>query len=253
MNRPGWINTLLCLPVLLWATLPIRGGEYCSPDDESNGAQNVAGTAFPDSSPALSKGSATADPESATGFQNAIGSAESAIARADRLANLADRAARTAVLGQGSPMALPASVTGVPTATAGDPDLDRLIDTYATRHNLVPDLVRALIQVESNFNPLAVSPKGAQGLMQLMPETARRYGVRDIFNPEENLSGGIRYLSDLLRMFNGNLPLTVSAYNAGENLVAKIQKIPDYPETREYVTRVAGIFDFRRSPYLRMP
>jgi len=253
MNRPAAINTVLCLPLLFWATLPIRGGDFCSPDDESNGVQNVAGTSVPDPSSVPSKVPSTAATESVTGFQNAIGSAESAIARADRLANLADRAAQMAVSGQGSAVTFAASALGATPGTAGDPDLDRLIDSYATRHNLVPDLVRALIKVESNFNPLAVSPKGAQGLMQLMPETARRYGIRDIFNSEENLSGGIRYLSDLLRMFNGNLPLALSAYNAGENLVVKIQKVPDYPETRDYVSRIAGIFGVQRSPYLQMP
>jgi soluble lytic murein transglycosylase-like protein len=126
---------------------------------------------------------------------------------------------------------------------------DTLISRYAARYNLEPDLLRALIKVESDFNPSAVSPKGAGGLMQLMPDTAWRYGVRNIFDAEQNIAGGTRYFSDLLQMFNGNIPLALSAYNAGENLVARIQRIPDYEETRAYVSRIGHLFDFQRSAY----
>jgi Transglycosylase SLT domain/Domain of unknown function (DUF4124) len=117
-----------------------------------------------------------------------------------------------------------------------------LVEKYNLgRYNLGPDFVRAVIKVESNFNPRAVSSKGALGLMQLMPATARRFGVRNVYNPEENLEGGIQYLSFLLDMFNGDVNLTLAAYNAGENIVQKLKAIPPYRETREYVQRISGI------------
>ena len=109
------------------------------------------------------------------------------------------------------------------------------------RYNLGPDFVRAVIKVESNFNPNAVSQKGALGLMQLMPATARRFGVRNVYNPEENLEGGIQYLNFLLDTFNGDVNLTLAAYNAGENIVQKLKAIPPYRETRDYVRRISDI------------
>lgn len=100
-------------------------------------------------------------------------------------------------------------------------------------------LVHAVIAVESAHNPKARSPKGAAGLMQLMPETARRYGVRDIWDPRDNIRGGVRYLRDLLMMFNDNLSLALAAYNAGEGAVMQAgNRIPPFPETRDYVPRV---------------
>jgi hypothetical protein len=109
------------------------------------------------------------------------------------------------------------------------------------RFNLGPDFVRAVIKVESNFNPNAVSHKGALGLMQLMPATARRFGVRNVYNPEENLEGGIQYLTFLLDTFKGDVNLTLAAYNAGENIVQKLRAIPPYRETRDYVRRISDI------------
>ncbi|MDD5543374.1 MAG: transglycosylase SLT domain-containing protein [Acidobacteriia bacterium] len=109
------------------------------------------------------------------------------------------------------------------------------------RFNLGPEFVEAVITVESDFNPTAVSPKGALGLMQLMPETARRFGVRNVFNAEQNLEGGIQYLNFLLDLFHGDVNLTLAAYNAGENVVQKLRSIPPYRETREYVKRVGKI------------
>lgn len=114
-----------------------------------------------------------------------------------------------------------------------------LIAEVAQENKLSPALLHAVIAVESGYNPGARSPKGASGLMQLMPETARRYGVRDIWDPRENLRGGARYLSDLLGMFNNNLGLALAAYNAGEGAVIQYgNRIPPYPETRGYVPRV---------------
>lgn len=109
----------------------------------------------------------------------------------------------------------------------------------AKQYNIDPDLVKAVIKVESNFSSTAVSQKGAVGIMQLMPETARDYSVNDPFNPTENINGGTRYLKELMEMFNGNLRLALAAYNAGQNAVIKYGfRIPPYAETIDYVERV---------------
>jgi soluble lytic murein transglycosylase-like protein len=113
---------------------------------------------------------------------------------------------------------------------------------------LEPQLLVAVISTESGFRAKAVSAKGAQGLMQLMPATARRLGVTDPFDPEQNVRGGARYLTELLRLFNGDLPLALAAYNAGENAVLKHGRaIPPYPETRQYVARVMEKYNALRS------
>jgi len=109
-------------------------------------------------------------------------------------------------------------------------------EKHATRHELSPDFVRAVIQAESAFNPYARSPKGAMGLMQLMPATARRFNVADPYNPQANIEGGIKYLRVLLDRFPERLAL--AAYNAGEAAVERFRGIPPYAETRDYVTRV---------------
>lgn len=103
-------------------------------------------------------------------------------------------------------------------------------------------LVAALIRVESNFNPRAVSPKGAQGLMQLMPSTQADLGVRDPFSPEENIRGGVRYLRWLLDAFQGDLELTLAAYNAGIRRVREVQAVPPIPETQRYVARILALY-----------
>jgi hypothetical protein len=105
-------------------------------------------------------------------------------------------------------------------------------------NNIRPDLVRAVIQVESGFNPRAVSPKGAQGLMQLMPATARRFGVSDSFDARQNVMAGTQYLRVLLDQFQGDVSLAVAAYNAGENAVLRYGGIPPYKETRGYVAKI---------------
>ncbi|MBI3940713.1 MAG: lytic transglycosylase domain-containing protein [Acidobacteria bacterium] len=117
---------------------------------------------------------------------------------------------------------------------------DGFITGQAAAYGVDPDLVRAVIAVESGFNPLAVSRRGAVGLMQLIPSTARRFGVRNIFHPEQNIEGGIRYLRFLLDTFNNDLKLTLAAYNAGENIVRRLGGIPNYPETLAYIRRVTG-------------
>jgi soluble lytic murein transglycosylase-like protein len=108
----------------------------------------------------------------------------------------------------------------------------------AGRYGLDPNLVEAVIATESNFNPWAVSSKGARGLMQLMPSTARRFGVKNIHDPSENIQGGVQYLRYLLDLFGGDLVLTLAAYNAGEGVVQNLGRVPNYQETRQYVDRV---------------
>jgi len=103
-------------------------------------------------------------------------------------------------------------------------------------------LIKAMIHVESGFNPYAVSRKGAKGLMQLMPQTALRMNVLNIYNPKENIEGGVRYLKYLLSLFNNDLRLSLAAYNAGENLVNELRSIPPYRETVDYIRRVLGYY-----------
>lgn len=114
-----------------------------------------------------------------------------------------------------------------------------LVASVAKEQGIDPALLHAVITVESGYNPKARSPKGAAGLMQLMPDTARRYQVSDIWDPRQNVNGGARYLRDLLATFNNNLGLALAAYNAGENAVIGYgNRIPPYAETRSYVPRV---------------
>lgn len=119
----------------------------------------------------------------------------------------------------------------------------------AERYGVPESLIRAVIRVESAFNPRAVSRKGAQGLMQLMPETAAVLGVRNAFDPRENIDGGVRHLRGLLERF-GDLHLALAAYNAGEQAVLTYGGIPPYPETRDYVTRVLALSGAHGSPDL---
>ena len=117
-----------------------------------------------------------------------------------------------------------------------------LIHRLAQQYSVDPHLVQAIITVESNFDPHAVSRAGAQGLMQLMPDTAARYRVEDPFDPHANIEGGIRYLRDLLRLFPSDLRHVLAAYNAGEGTVQQYGGIPPYPETQRYVERVLTLY-----------
>lgn len=120
-------------------------------------------------------------------------------------------------------------------------DLAKLVRALAPEFRLEPELVLAVIRVESNFNPNAVSPKNAQGLMQLIPETAERFGVRDAWDPEQNLRGGMAYLRWLLDHFEGDLRLALAGYNAGEGAVERHQGVPPFAETQDYVRRITAM------------
>jgi soluble lytic murein transglycosylase-like protein len=124
---------------------------------------------------------------------------------------------------------------------------ERIISEAATRHGLDPDLIRAIIQIESGGIPDARSSKGAIGLMQLMPETSLNLAVSNPFDPKANIWGGTKYLSQLLERFRGNLVLTLAAYNAGPEKVEKYGGIPPYPETRRYVRNVLNQWQKYRS------
>ncbi|HWP85994.1 MAG TPA: lytic transglycosylase domain-containing protein [Terriglobia bacterium] len=126
--------------------------------------------------------------------------------------------------------------------------LDALIEQAASRHDIDPDLIRAIVKVESDFNPYAVSRAGARGLMQLVPATARRFGVSNPFDPWANLDGGIRYLKHLLGMYNGDLHLTLAAYNAGENSVARFGGVPRFRETQNYLRKIAELYPLHNQP-----
>jgi transglycosylase-like protein with SLT domain len=127
-----------------------------------------------------------------------------------------------------------------PAAAFGSAELLELAAAAAYRHGLDPALVSAVVAVESGFEPQAVSPKGAQGLMQLMPRTAREMGVADPFDPAANLDGGSRYLSSLVARYDGDLTRALAAYNAGMGAVARHGGVPPYAETRRYVRKVLG-------------
>ena len=125
-----------------------------------------------------------------------------------------------------------------------------MIAKVAREQKVEPALLHAVVAVESAYNPRAKSPKGATGLMQLMPATAKRYGVTDLLNPVENLRAGARYLRDLLAMFDNNMRLALAAYNAGEGAVMRSgNAIPNYPETRAYVPRVLEHYESYRAQY----
>ncbi len=117
-------------------------------------------------------------------------------------------------------------------------DLRDVIDAIAAKHDVEGPLVHSVIKAESNYNPLALSPKGAQGLMQLIPSTARRFGVENSFNAQQNIEGGVKYLKFLMELYHNDYVKVIAAYNAGEAAVTKYGGIPPYAETRNYVQQV---------------
>jgi soluble lytic murein transglycosylase-like protein len=125
--------------------------------------------------------------------------------------------------------------------TTGSARLDQLIRENGARHGVDPYLIFCVMEHESHFRTRAVSPAGARGLMQLMPGTARRFGVRNVFDPAQNVAGGTRYLKELLKMWDGRVDLALASYNAGEGAVLKYGvKVPPYRETRNYVRLVGA-------------
>jgi soluble lytic murein transglycosylase-like protein len=121
-------------------------------------------------------------------------------------------------------------------------EINAAIDQAAARHNVDPSLVRSVIKVESNFNPNAVSRKGAMGLMQLMPQTARQLNVSNPFDPSQNVDAGVRHLKQLMESYKGDVKLTLAAYNAGQGAVARSNGIPHFAETRKYVSRITALY-----------
>jgi soluble lytic murein transglycosylase-like protein len=125
-----------------------------------------------------------------------------------------------------------------------------MIKSISARYRVNPKLVTAVIATESNFDELAISRTGAMGLMQLMPDTATHLGVRNPFDPKENIEGGVKYLRYLIERFNGDLELAVAAYNCGPTTVSKYGKIPPYGETRRYVKKVFDLYNGKKSMYI---
>ena len=129
-------------------------------------------------------------------------------------------------------------------------DIELLVQQWAPQYSVDPELVMALIAVESGFDPTAVSPKNAQGLMQLIPATAVRFGVKNVFNVIENLKGGLAYLRWLMAYFKGDVALVLAAYNSGEETVERYRGIPPYKETRDYVQRITSLYTKATHPYV---
>jgi soluble lytic murein transglycosylase-like protein len=125
----------------------------------------------------------------------------------------------------------------------------KLVNKLAPKYKIDANLAMAFIAVESNFNALATSPKNAQGLMQLIPETAERFGVKDAYKAEDNIKGGLAYLRWLLAYYKGDVELVAAAYNAGEGTVDKYKGVPPYPETRLYVKKIASLYNNLTHPY----
>ncbi len=130
-----------------------------------------------------------------------------------------------------------------PRAVFRKSDFDGLIRRIALSEGVDPQLIRGIVQVESQFNPRARSSKGAMGLMQLMPETANLMGIRDPWDPQENITAGTRYFSSLMKRYRGDVAKALAAYNAGPTAVDSYNGIPPYQETREYVKNVLAIFN----------
>lgn len=130
-------------------------------------------------------------------------------------------------------------------------DVDRFVNSASAQHEVDPDLIRSVIKAESGYNAQAVSPKGAQGLMQLMPQTADKLGVKDALAPDENINGGTRYLRDLLVLYHNDMAKALAAYNAGPQRVEQYHGVPPYRETHAYVARV--IKDFNRTKLAAHP
>lgn len=143
---------------------------------------------------------------------------------------------------------LPRGIVDDPVAKRRQPKLwtvrtrfDALIESVARHHDVEPALVKAIVQAESAFDPNAVSSSGARGLMQVLPETASRFSIKNLLDPHQNLKAGVQYLKHLIELFDGNITMAVAAYNAGPNRVRRYRGVPPYSETRNYLTKVMGL------------
>jgi len=145
------------------------------------------------------------------------------------------------------------AVVAPPAPVIASKQLTEMVDRIAHQSGVEAPLVHSVIQAESNYNPSAVSNKGAQGIMQLIPSTARRFGVNDVFDPEENIAGGVKYLRFLLDYYQGDYTKTIAAYNAGEGAVDKYNGIPPYAQTQGYVRNVAKNLTAERSKQAAQP
>jgi len=123
-------------------------------------------------------------------------------------------------------------------------EYDNLVWSIAQKYRVEHTLIHSIIRAESNYDRFAVSPKGALGLMQLMPATAIQYGVKNVFDPRENIEGGVKYLKDLIKLYNGNTKLVLAAYNAGQEAVKKYNGIPPYRETKNYIYKIMDRFGY---------
>lgn len=177
--------------------------------------------------------------ERPAGFQQALQTAQNRFEGGPQLLNMpAGRAGQAPAAAQNlasTPARRSSGGTGMVPA-----DLKATFEAAAARHKVPVELAKAVARAESGFRHDAVSPAGAQGIMQLMPATGRGLGVRDPFDPAQNIEGGVKYLGGLLRRFNGDVELALAGYNAGPNAVAKYGGIPPYEETQKYVKTVTG-------------
>jgi soluble lytic murein transglycosylase-like protein len=152
------------------------------------------------------------------------------------------RAARSAAAEVGGYIAPPSPASAFVGTAFTQKEISAAIDEAAARHNVDPNLVRAVIKVESNFNPNAVSRKGAMGLMQLMPQTARQLNVNNPFDPQQNVDAGVRHLKMLMESYGGDVNLSLAAYNAGAGAVARSAGVPHFAETQSYVKRITRLY-----------
>jgi soluble lytic murein transglycosylase-like protein len=173
-------------------------------------------------------------------LQGASGAAVSVVRADPRTGRLVRTVIRQHPAAQSAPASAP---TAPPSGSTGGSGMAETVDRIAQQNQLSPRLVHSVIQVESNYNPNAVSPKGAQGLMQLIPSTARRFGVSNVFDPADNIQGGARYLKYLLGLYHGDEALALAAYNAGEGAVSRYGGVPPFPETQDYVAKVRKRLD----------
>lgn len=146
-----------------------------------------------------------------------------------------------------APIVQPPPAAPVPTAGANQPPYHEFVLAAASHYGVDAELISSVMEVESHFNPRAISAKNARGLMQLLPETAARLGVKDIFDPKENIDAGTHYLHDLLQLYNNDLTLALAAYNAGPDKVQKYGNVPPYRETQSYVKQVKRKYQKNKS------